>query len=70
MSLQEGAKAQGRVKHSKNEFANNHINATVNFLCFLFLQLRSRRAFTKHSLAKLIRNQKRKFLASSKRNKI
>ena len=33
-TLQEGAKTQDFVKHSKNEFAHarNHINKIVNFL--------------------------------------
>ncbi|TQR61272.1 hypothetical protein [Campylobacter troglodytis] len=36
-TLQEGAKAQDFVKHSKNEFANgrSHINEIVNFFCFV-----------------------------------
>ncbi|TQR60901.1 hypothetical protein [Campylobacter troglodytis] len=40
------------------------------FFCFVLLQLRSKRAFTKHNLAKFKGIKKEQFYASYKRNSI
>ena len=44
--------AHYRVKHSKNEFVNNHINGIENFWLRLCLATVSRRGYTKHRLSK------------------
>ena len=41
-----------KVKHSKNEFVNNHINGIENFWLRLCLATVSRRGYTKHRLSK------------------
>ena len=50
-TLQEGAKAHYRVKHSKNEFANerNHINGIENFWGFAKLTLAKFRVIKKEN---------------------
>ena len=50
-TLQEGAKAHYRVKHSKNEFANgrNHINGIENFWGFAKLTLAKFRGIKKEN---------------------
>ena len=44
--------AHYRVKHSKNEFVNNHINGIENFWLRLCLATVSRRGYAKYKLSK------------------